>query len=50
MIVLKCLCQIDHKLNTKTESDNIITDHINYVHQNLRFTILIKFASMFQHY
>ncbi len=42
--------QIDHKLNTKTESDNIISDHIKHVHQTLRFTFLIKFASIFKHY
>ncbi len=35
------LCQIDHKLDTKTESE--------YVHLTLRFTFLNKFASMFQH-
>jgi hypothetical protein len=31
MTVTKCndsLCQIYHRLNTKTESDNIISDHI----------------------
>jgi hypothetical protein len=37
MIVIKCLCQIDHKLNTKTESDNIISDHIKYVHQIYKY-------------
>jgi hypothetical protein len=52
IIVIKCLCQIFHKLNTNPEIDNIISDHIKctYVHQTLRFTFLIKFASMFQHY
>jgi hypothetical protein len=45
MIVKKCLWQIDHKLNTKTESENIISDI-----KTLRFTFIIKFASRFQHY
>ncbi len=49
MIVKKCLWQIDHKLNTKTESDNIISDN-KCVHQTLKFTFIIKFASRFQHY
>jgi hypothetical protein len=29
------------KLNTKTESDNIISHYIKYVHQTSRFTFLI---------
>ncbi len=44
MIVIKCydsLCQIEHKFFFKTESDNIISDHIEYVHQTLRFSFLI---------
>jgi len=45
MIVIKCPCQIDHKLNTKTESDNI-----KYVYKILKFTFFTKFASLFQHY
>jgi hypothetical protein len=31
------LSQIDDKLNSKTESDIIISDHNNYVHQILMF-------------
>jgi hypothetical protein len=31
----KVSSQIEQKLNTKTESDNTIGDHIKYVHQTL---------------
>jgi hypothetical protein len=31
----KCLCQIDHKLKTKTESDDIISDHIKCMYIKL---------------
>jgi len=34
MILIKCcesLCQIYHKLNIKTESDNSISDHSIYI-------------------
>ncbi len=37
-------------LSTKFESDNIISDHIEYIHQTLRFTFVIKLASMFQQF
>ncbi len=30
------------ELNTKTESDNIISNHIKYVPQTLRFTFLFN--------